>query len=593
MWGTFRRGLWAATGALTALSVGISGAGAVPVGVVTVTPVACVGTNAGAGDAIQARHLALGGDSGWLGPVTGDCVSTGATGAHQQFTHGTIYAPDNTNAYAVSTAWTAIYTTAGGPTTFGWPLNESYLITSRVSPTYTAARQDFTKGRIYSSVKAGVGTRVLRTTTPVGAFWIARGAENSTLGLPTSTESSGGRSSTKQTYERGAIYSSTSTGTHSVETSIATYYASLGSENSALGLPTAQPVTLTTGTRQDFQNGRIFWNSTTGTTTHIIKRVITSWKVQRPSITNVDWWRVQGTTNSPHTVVTLSLYYGGAWHNARSTTTTATGSFDFAVPTFQGTNGTWPAHVYMTDQGYQQTRISSTTTLTRTTPAGPYSYGRTSTGTPTNPQPLPYASAKILPIPTWQWTKITATQTWRSGCPGSQSSFRRVEVPYYGYDGLTHRGWITVRSDVATSTANFFNAMYAQRFPMRRVESVEMFGGWDLQSEKADNTSSMNCRKPSEANSPQWDSPHANGRALDINPYRNPWKQFRTGAWEPSSEWTGAKRTLANEKYGVIVSGGKVYNWLTSHGWIWRGTARELDYQHFDTGYPSRYRSGF
>ena len=68
--------------------------------------------------------------------------------------------------------------------------------------------------------------------------------------------------------------------------------------------------------------------------------------------------------------------------------------------------------------------------------------------------------------------------------------------------------------------------------------------------------------------------PHANGRAIDINPRENPWIQPRTGAREPDAYWTGSRRTLANEKYGLVVPGGTVHRVFTELGWSWAGLSR-------------------
>lgn len=319
-------------------------------------------------------------------------------------------------------------------------------------------------------------------------------------------------------------------------------------------------------------------------------------RVSRPSVTKIDWHRVQGyvTNGVAGQTVYVDIWVGDHWSPSRVIKLASNGTFETSLTYGQGSTGRWAIRARVIDRNYKRTVSSKLMLAYRTAMPSPYTYGRDSSGVPTNPQPLPYAPAAIKPVPAWQWQMIVATGTWRAGsCPGSRSAFRRVEVPYYGFDGQTHRGAITVRWDVANSTAAFFNSMYAQRFPIQRVDSVEAFGGWDLQSEKANNTSAQNCRKPSEANAPQWQSPHANGRAMDINTYRNPWLSFRTGKWEPSSYWTGARRTMANEVYGVIMPGGKPYQFLTSHGWNWQGWAAEKDYQHFDTGYPSVYKPGY
>ncbi|HEX5968391.1 MAG TPA: M15 family metallopeptidase [Intrasporangium sp.] len=204
------------------------------------------------------------------------------------------------------------------------------------------------------------------------------------------------------------------------------------------------------------------------------------------------------------------------------------------------------------------------------------------------PRELPaFAPAYSYPISDAQWAKITATGTWRPGCPVGRAGLTNVSVPHFGMDGTYHRGSVTVNLDVAADVIQVFNSLAAQRFPIRQAVPIEHFGGWDSASGRADNTTAFNCRKPSEANAPADASPHANGRAIDINPRENPWIQPRTGAWEPDGHWTGSRRTLANEKYGLVVPGGIVHAIFTKLGWSWSGLSRSRDAMHWDTGYPS------
>jgi hypothetical protein len=198
-----------------------------------------------------------------------------------------------------------------------------------------------------------------------------------------------------------------------------------------------------------------------------------------------------------------------------------------------------------------------------------------------------FGPAYAHPISEVQWAKIRATGTWRPECPVGRTELTNVSVPFFGMDGMYHRGTITVNKAVARDTIRAFNALAAERFPFRQVVPIENLGGSDISSERADNTSGFNCRKPSEANSPMAASPHAHGRAIDINPWENPWIQPRTGAWEPDAYWTGSRRTLENEKYGLVVRGGTVHEVFTELGWLWAGESSSRDAMHFDTGYPS------
>ncbi len=181
-----------------------------------------------------------------------------------------------------------------------------------------------------------------------------------------------------------------------------------------------------------------------------------------------------------------------------------------------------------------------------------------------------------------EWKRMVAVGMAGKNCPVNRKNLRRLEINHYGFDGKVHRGALVVRGDVAGSVKRIFTRLFEERFPIQRMIPVEHYNGSDQRSMKANNTSAYNCRRPSEANSPARKSPHANGRAIDINPFRNPWVNPRTGKWEPSAKY--AKRTPGK---GKILKGGLVWRLFTNEGWIWQNIATK-DYQHFDTGYPSR-----
>ncbi len=202
---------------------------------------------------------------------------------------------------------------------------------------------------------------------------------------------------------------------------------------------------------------------------------------------------------------------------------------------------------------------------------------------PESVRPVPAPTAAVVSgLTDAQWQRIVAAGVWRAGCPVSRSSLRRVELGYIGFDGKAHRGALVVNADVAGSVVRIFSALYAARFPIRRMVPVEAYGGDDNASMAADNTSAFNCRRAGQANAPSAKSPHANGRAIDVNPYENPWMDPRCSCFQPDAYY-GTHRTGK----GVIVKDGVAWRAFVTEGWTWQDSAT-IDYQHFDTGYPSR-----
>ncbi len=201
--------------------------------------------------------------------------------------------------------------------------------------------------------------------------------------------------------------------------------------------------------------------------------------------------------------------------------------------------------------------------------------------TPT-PSPAPSVDAAVKEITDAQWSRMVAADLWRKGCPDVRDQLRRVEMNYVGFDGKVHRGVLVVNADVTAGVVRVFTKLFEERFPIRRMEPMEAYGG-DLNSSlRADNTSAFNCRRPDQINAPFKESPHANGRAIDINPLENPWKDLRTKNWSPSAKY--AARTGGK---GKILEGGPVWRAFTAERWIWQDI-KVPDYMHFDTGYPSK-----
>lgn len=188
----------------------------------------------------------------------------------------------------------------------------------------------------------------------------------------------------------------------------------------------------------------------------------------------------------------------------------------------------------------------------------------------------------IRQVPQRQWDAMVAAGMVREGCPITQrSQLRRVDLDYTDFEGQLQRGHLVVNADTAQTTARIFTRLFEEQFPIRRMRGVEHYGGDTLQSLQANNTSAYNCRRLDQINAPVLESPHANGRAIDINPRENPWMDLRCDCWSPSAKY--ADRTPGP---GKILQGGAVVEAFVEEGWIWQNIDVP-DYMHFDTGYPS------
>jgi hypothetical protein len=165
--------------------------------------------------------------------------------------------------------------------------------------------------------------------------------------------------------------------------------------------------------------------------------------------------------------------------------------------------------------------------------------------------------------------------SWHKGCPVSVSDLRLVRVSFWGFDGRAHQGRLILHRSYTSPVIKALRTLYSERFPIRRMRPVEVYGSSDDRSMAADNTSAFNCR--SVTGSSAW-SEHAYGRAIDLNPLENP--EIRRGVVSPPG---GRKYTNRSKRAkGMIHAGDKTVRAFEAVGWKWGGYWHSLqDYQHF------------
>ncbi len=168
-------------------------------------------------------------------------------------------------------------------------------------------------------------------------------------------------------------------------------------------------------------------------------------------------------------------------------------------------------------------------------------------------------------------------RSWHRGCPVGPASLRRVFVSYVGFDGRAHRGQLVVNRAVAGEVTTVFAALYAARFPVRRMRPVSAYGASDDRSAAADNTSAFNCRYAVTAGAKRW-SAHAYGEAIDVNDVENPY--LAGGRVIPPAGVRFRDRSRARP--GMAVAGGVLVRAFAAAGWSWGGRwSATPDYQHF------------
>ncbi|MEU4577985.1 M15 family metallopeptidase [Nonomuraea sp. NPDC023979] len=202
------------------------------------------------------------------------------------------------------------------------------------------------------------------------------------------------------------------------------------------------------------------------------------------------------------------------------------------------------------------------------------------TRTPATPAPTPTATeppefkAEVSTI-----SRDRLRHSWRSGCPVHYRDLRLITMSYWGFDDKPHTGELVVRKTVTDDVVTVFRKLYDWRWPIRRMELVDVYRGDDYDSIDADNTSAFNCRRATGSGS--W-SNHAYGEAIDLNPRENPYVTAGGDTAHPNAE-KYTERPMKGK--GVINPGDKVVRAFAAVGWEWGGDwSGTKDYQHFSKG---------
>jgi hypothetical protein len=165
--------------------------------------------------------------------------------------------------------------------------------------------------------------------------------------------------------------------------------------------------------------------------------------------------------------------------------------------------------------------------------------------------------------------------SWRPGCPVSLDDLTMLKIRYWDAAGKTQTGRMVVHHDVEDAVLKAFQQVYEARYPIARMRLVDEYGGDDDASMIDNNTSAFNCRRVK--NSTSW-SQHSYGRAVDINPFKNPWVNGNTV--DPPEAAKYADRSLDDPQ--MIEHGDSVWTAFTVVGWEWGGDwSGSKDYQHF------------
>lgn len=172
---------------------------------------------------------------------------------------------------------------------------------------------------------------------------------------------------------------------------------------------------------------------------------------------------------------------------------------------------------------------------------------------------------------------IDSSRTWAEAFAGKRvlPSIRRhlalLDIDYWGLDEAPHRGQIIVHASLAHEVHEIFADIRAARFPIAKMRLMCEYA-WDDDRSMADNNSSG--YNPRRVAGTRRKSLHASGRAIDINPFLNPWEH--DGQTDPPD----ALYDPSNP--GTLVDGDAVVTAFLRRGWEWGGHWTTMkDWHHF------------
>lgn len=155
-----------------------------------------------------------------------------------------------------------------------------------------------------------------------------------------------------------------------------------------------------------------------------------------------------------------------------------------------------------------------------------------------------------------------------------------LRIRHYNFEGAVTEGELICNKEIAQDLVEIFYELYQNQYQIEKVRLIDEYEGDDTASMEDNNTSCFNYRLVDGTGSL---SKHAYGRAIDINPYYNPYVTYsKTGETKvsPAEAVLYADRTQ-NFPYKIDETD-LCFKLFKEHGFTWGGNWNSSkDYQHF------------
>ena len=172
-------------------------------------------------------------------------------------------------------------------------------------------------------------------------------------------------------------------------------------------------------------------------------------------------------------------------------------------------------------------------------------------------------------------------KSYPENCTVPKDELRYVHIRHYGFEGEVRDGELIVNAAIAKDVLEIFEELYAVKYQIEKVRLIDEYGADDVRSMEDNNSSCFNYRTIAESSTL---SNHAYGRAIDINPFYNPYVYTRSDGslfLQPQGSEKYVDRTV--DAACIIRNGDVCYNIFKKHGFSWGGDWNtKKDYQHFE-----------
>lgn len=189
---------------------------------------------------------------------------------------------------------------------------------------------------------------------------------------------------------------------------------------------------------------------------------------------------------------------------------------------------------------------------------------------------------RVCPISAERRQSILSKTNFLPEAPIQLDRLWEVHISHLNFDGQRTQGQLIVLDALAEPVLKIFQEIFEAGFPIHRLIPVDEFGGDDVESMEANNSSAFNSRRI--MNTDRWSS-HAYGAAIDINPSQNPYvpnpEQEDFSVYPTGGEAFLDRHNLRTGMVETIVPIFKKHG-FTEWGGDWKSP---LDYHHFQVSW--------